>query len=641
MIKVYESGTTDFTSNGLGIIQPIKCIETKKASLNGWEIDCEVPLKYKDMISKDNIVLVKTKEKGEQPFIIEAPTITNVISFKARHVLFLSERYILDDVRPTNQTALNFLLYINERTDNVSPFSFNTYIKDVKTKYFIRKTLLEALEETEQLFNSSFDANWFDITMLETLEHESDIKLIYKKNIEGIQIYENWDTVCTKIMPVGPDGLILDEKYLYADIEYPQPYTRIVDFSINAQDENENEKTDDQLKEELKILARKYLDDNKYPKINYTVSSNIIQNIEIGSIAKVLHPLANIEVSVQSYQYNVLTKRIVQIEFGNYVRDVKKEFAKIAAEIKDAKTTSNNILKKAQEDAKKIMDEFATRGHKFETENETYYLDVLPKEKAKYVMRQNLGGIAFSTNGLAGPYTTAWTIDGKFNAEFITSGTLRGIKIICESGYIGGLEVDGKILKFTAPSRVQLPSGPVKNGTMHFAINADGSMGSNIFTFDIVVDGRTYASGYLDPDQFYCQNINGGSIATPHCSVSDFLYAKSATIDSLNTSSVAHKKSFIKKCNNIGLNEVMKTDVYSYRLKHENVRGAVNVPKHFGFVIGDGYSISEEILGRDKDAIDLYSALALAYKAIQEQQEKINNLEQKMEGVLYPNENKD
>ena len=155
-------------------------------------------------------------------------------------------------------------------------------------------------------------------------------------------------------------------------------------------------------------------------------------------------------------------------------------------------------------------------------------------------------------------------------------------------------------------------------------------MGSNIFTFDIIVDGRTYASGYLAPDQFYCQNINGGSMTTPYCSISDFLYAKSATIDSLNTSSIASKKSFIKKCNNIGIDEVMKTDVYSYRLKSENNKGAVNVPKHFGFIIGDEYKVSSKILGRDKDAIDLYSALALAYKAIQEQQKQIEDLREQI-----------
>lgn len=63
------------------------------------------------------------------------------------------------------------------------------------------------------------------------------------------------------------------------------------------------------------------------------------------------------------------------------------------------------------------------------TENEIYILDKLPKETAKYCIRFNLGGIAFSQSGWQGPYISAWTIDGRFNADFITAGTIRGLRI--------------------------------------------------------------------------------------------------------------------------------------------------------------------------------------------------------------------
>ena len=437
MIKIYEAGTVDFNNNGLSVIKPIKCVETKKVSLNGWQIDCEVALKYKDMISKDNVILVETKEKGEQPFIMDSPTIDSTITFTAKHMLFLSERYVLDDVRPTELDGNDFLNYINKRTDNTSPFSFKSAIVEKKTKYFIRKTLFEALEETQDTFDAVFDIDWYSFNMIKTLKKESNIKLAYRKNITSIKIYENWDSVVTKLLPVGPDGLLLDEKYLYADVSYPLPYTRIVDFSIDTQDEDGNEKGEEQLKVELKELALQYLEENKYPKINYTVSANPEQDIGIGYMATVLHPLAMINVDVQSYEYDVLTKRVTQIEFGNYVRDVKKEFSKITSQINDLKKDSNDILLKATNEAKKIINAFATIGHKYETEQEIYFLDTLPKEQAKYVMRINLGGIAFSTNGLDGDYTTAWTIDGKFNADFITSGTIQSIKIKAAE-FIGG-----------------------------------------------------------------------------------------------------------------------------------------------------------------------------------------------------------
>ena len=36
----------------------------------------------------------------------------------------------------------------------------------------------------------------------------------------------------------------------------------------------------------------------------------------------------------------------------------------------------------------------------------------------------NNGGIGFSNTGINGTFATAWTIDGGFNANFITSGKI-------------------------------------------------------------------------------------------------------------------------------------------------------------------------------------------------------------------------
>ena len=51
-------------------------------------------------------------------------------------------------------------------------------------------------------------------------------------------------------------------------------------------------------------------------------------------------------------------------------------------------------------------------------------VDKLPKEQAKNVILMNNGGIGFSNTGINGTFVTAWTIDGGFNANFITSGKI-------------------------------------------------------------------------------------------------------------------------------------------------------------------------------------------------------------------------
>lgn len=72
---------------------------------------------------------------------------------------------------------------------------------------------------------------------------------------------------------------------------------------------------------------------------------------------------------------------------------------------------------------------------------EIYILDQPTVNDAVNIIRMNKNGIGFSNSGINGPYTSAWTIDGKFNADFISAGTLTGILIkgtTIEGGFIRG-----------------------------------------------------------------------------------------------------------------------------------------------------------------------------------------------------------
>nr|DAF70558.1 MAG TPA: tail protein [Caudoviricetes sp.] len=57
--------------------------------------------------------------------------------------------------------------------------------------------------------------------------------------------------------------------------------------------------------------------------------------------------------------------------------------------------------------------------------DEILIMDQPDKDTAKNVIRMNKNGIGFSLGkGYNGPFESAWTIDGKFNADFITAGTV-------------------------------------------------------------------------------------------------------------------------------------------------------------------------------------------------------------------------
>lgn len=153
MIKVFDENDRDFSTNGNIVIEPIKCDETRKKSLNGWYIECEVDIKYKDYISNGKLIVIKSKSKIKpQAFRIRdgLKKENNKIKFTAKHVMYDSEDYHLLDVRPENKNGIEAMEYINERTDRTSPFNVYSNVSTIATAYYIRRSLFEAWQVMEQ-----------------------------------------------------------------------------------------------------------------------------------------------------------------------------------------------------------------------------------------------------------------------------------------------------------------------------------------------------------------------------------------------------------------------------------------------------------------------------------------------------------
>ena len=77
---------------------------------------------------------------------------------------------------------------------------------------------------------------------------------------------------------------------------------------------------------------------------------------------------------------------------------------------------------------------------------------------------------------------------------------------------------------------------------------------------------------------------------------------------------------------NRGLQIINLSDIYEYNFKTESN----DEKKHIGLIIGDEYKCADEVIDRDKTGIDQYSMIAVAWQAIKEQQELINNLEKRI-----------
>ena len=96
-----------------------------------------------------------------------------------------------------------------------------------------------------------------------------------------------------------------------------------------------------------------------------------------------------------------------------------------------------------------------------------------------------------------------------------------------------------------------------------------------------------------------------------------------ATGEVISNSSIKVKKN-IERYQSRALDEILKTDIYMFNYKSEE-----KSKKTIGTIIGDGYNCSKEIISSNKEGINLYSMVSIAYKAIQELQDEIEKLQAK------------
>lgn len=479
MIKIFNENDRDFSTNGNIAIEPTKCIETKKKSLNGWYLDVEVSIEYEEYIKQDKLCVVQTKSKlNPQAFRIKNPHKNGKkVVFQAQHVMYDAENYLLLDVRPEKKNGLATLEYINTRANKTSPFIVFSNVQTISTAYFVRKSLLEAWAIIEERWNGVFDADNWNVSFLNTVGHDNGETIEYKNNLQGIEIYEDWSNVCTTICPVGYNGIMLPEVYIESDIQYEQPYTRKIDITTDLE---VSEATETELINELRKKAQDYIEKNKYPKISYEITSKIKQTLEIGDTIHVKHPLVNILTEVLEYEYDIVSKKVKKIIFGNYSRDVKTKIDSIKQTIQNVGiklSRQEGVIKKQTE----LINTLNKKGCIYINENEILILDKLPKEQAKNVWRWNMGGFGFSQNGYEGPFETAITMDGQINAKFITTGILDASIITT------GIIKSSNYKENTSGTSIDLSNGKIDTNNFNFEGKLNGNYDYNSFDANLAL----------------------------------------------------------------------------------------------------------------------------------------------------------
>lgn len=338
-----------------------------------------------------------------------------------------------------------------------SQFSFSSLVDTLANVKIEKANFLEFFGGKEGSILDRFHGEFLKDN--NTLRHEKSlgtdhkIKAIYTKNLTGLDLEIDAQSVLVGVYPFisssseGEDEITLPEEVIFTDYvdDYPAGYVSFVDFKDKATDVAT-------LREAAKDWLKTNIDKQK-PQVSGSIELVPLRHqrgyekfvdlekVSMGDGVDVYHPQLKVNMSARivEYTFNVLTNSYDKLVVGN----VKTNFLE---------NTENNVsnlindaidqLKNGGEISDLINDIVDHQTDMITGQNGGYVLldpkeapsrilimDTPDKNTARNVLQINNAGIGFSKTGINGTYETAWTLDGGFNASFITAGEIVGITI--------------------------------------------------------------------------------------------------------------------------------------------------------------------------------------------------------------------
>ena len=481
MIRLFSSNDKVFTSNGDIVINPFKA-KVHKEDNGDYYLDIEANIQYAASLTSAKLLVVDTPQ-GAQAFRISDTTKkTNKITLKAWHVFYDSKNYLIADSYVVDMNCNNALDHLNRATEPSSEFTTISDVSTVDSYRCVRKSLYEVIQTVIERWGGHLVRDNFNIKIMSNIGVDNGITVRYAKNLKELTCEENWDNVVTKLLPVGKDGILLNNQdssqsiYVTSEKQWEIPYTKTVSFSQDDIAE-ENYSSDIEyrkaLVEDLRSQAQEYVNNNCLPKVNYTMKANLEKITDVGDIVEVIDERLGVHLltNVISYTYDCILEKYTEIEFGNFKRSLSGFTDNLVSSVQQSThTTINNAITEASQSITDNVTQSFTASYVIYDGTRIMIVDSLPKESATNVILINNQGIAFSNNGINGTYRSAWSIDGTLNMQAINV-----INLVCDMIKGGTLKLgtalnqSGKIELYNEANKLICTLD--KNGIIMYATN--------------------------------------------------------------------------------------------------------------------------------------------------------------------------
>lgn len=444
MIKIFSAADTDFTSNGEVVISKATKANVRKVDNGDYYLDFECGLEYVDYIVANNIIVAPTPQ-GDQAFRITSFDATRKkITAKAWHIFYDSANYLIADSYVVDKNCNDALDHLNGATDTQSPFTTLSNVQTIDSYRCVRTSLQNAISVLLERWGGHLVRDNWNIKIMNSIGQDNGVTIQYKKNLKEITAKYDWSNVVTKLLPVGRDGILLDEIYIYSDTQYSIPYTKTVSFEqgdINQEDYEDETAYQDALKVDLFNQATAYVAQNCVPAVTYTLKANIEKITDVGDVVQVYDQRLglNLDAAVTAFNYDCILGKYTEIEFGSIGQSLSNLMSNVTSQVNTA-LAENNVemtiqLNAAIEAAEEQIWSALGSSYCIYSGDQIMIVDNLPAQDAVNCIRINSAGIAFSQTGINGTFTSAWTIDGTLNmaainvinltADLIKGGTLK------------------------------------------------------------------------------------------------------------------------------------------------------------------------------------------------------------------------
>ena len=445
--KLFASNATTWASMGIGVLKDAIRCEVEENRNGSYELEIEYPISgahYSDIALRSLIVAKPNYTDPPQPFRVYqiSKPLNGVVVINAQHIVYDLSGYTSKQMTvPGLQSALTALTQSGNIYPTSCPFSFSSDMSSASTliiKYPIStRAIMGGVDGSLiDVFGGEWHYNGYSCQLMSARGANRGVTIRYGKNLTELKHIEE-DKVYTAVYPYyynDSSGISVTLPEQVVSVPGSFNYTKVL--TLNLSDEFEEPPTVEQLRNK----TNSYIEQHTLgvPDTNITLDfvqlDTLKDRVDLCDTVSVYYDALGVSATAKCIRtrWDALLERYTEVELGTARNSIAATIAKIEDDTIDKATAKAN--RSALEIAKTVSQAITGNSGGYvimhDTDNdgepdEILIMDTPDILTAVNVIRMNNGGIAFSQAGYAGPYSTAWNINGEFVADFIASGQLK------------------------------------------------------------------------------------------------------------------------------------------------------------------------------------------------------------------------